>query len=96
MSIGEYQPEDRLTPEQEHARGWHDGEHHLACDECRKALVASMHDAARGYRPAPKQCADGECDFDADEGYHCLNCGKDGSEEMMARAEAEADSREDR
>ncbi len=29
---------------------------------------------------------DCEHDFDPDEGFHCLNCGKDGSEEVMSRA----------
>lgn len=25
-------------------------------------------------------------DYDADEGFHCLNCGKDGSEAVQGRA----------
>lgn len=27
-----------------------------------------------------------EHEFDPDEGYHCLNCGVDGSEEILSRA----------
>lgn len=27
-----------------------------------------------------------EHDFDPDEGFHCLNCGKDGTEEVMSAA----------
>lgn len=27
-----------------------------------------------------------EHDFDPDEGFHCLNCGKDGSEEVLSAA----------
>ena len=27
-----------------------------------------------------------EHEFDASEGFHCLNCGKDGSEEVQCRA----------
>lgn len=27
-----------------------------------------------------------EHDFDPDEGFHCMNCGKDGTEEVMSRA----------
>lgn len=31
---------------------------------------------------------DEECEheFDPDEGWHCLNCGKDGTEEVKSRA----------
>lgn len=31
-----------------------------------------------------EQCC--EHDFDSSEGYHCLSCGKDGTEEVMSAA----------
>lgn len=84
---------------EEHGAGRHDGEDAKPseCPVCRAEMKASMKDALTS-RPAPEpaQCPPGECDFDADEGYHCLNCGKDGSEDVMARAEALADFREER
>lgn len=53
------------------------------------------------------QCENPECDeetcqsccdhdYDPSEGYACLNCGKDGAEEMACFAEAAADAAEDR
>jgi hypothetical protein len=46
------------------------------CEECKEPI------ALAGY--SCQSCCEHE--FDADEGYHCLNCALDGSEDVMAAA----------
>lgn len=48
----------------------------VVCEECGDPI------AIDGY--GCQECCDHEPD--ADEGYHCLNCGKDCSESVMSRA----------
>ena len=49
------------------------------CDSCGEDFVSESN-----YAETCEECCDHE--FDADEGYHCLNCGKDGSESVMSAA----------
>ncbi len=47
------------------------------CSECPRLVEYEYSDYCQ-------QCCEHE--FDPNEGWHCLECGKDGSEEMMAAA----------
>jgi hypothetical protein len=44
-----------------------------------------MSPSCEGCEDTCEQCCDHE--FDASEGFMCINCGKDGLEEMFAAAE---------
>lgn len=52
------------------------------CDECGEIY--------RGVYDCPHCCSH---EFDPDEGYHCLSCGTDGTEDVMSRAYDEAKDR---
>lgn len=45
--------------------------------------IEKMLDAQESNSVTEEEC---EHDFDPDEGFHCLNCGKDGSEEVLSSA----------
>lgn len=50
------------------------------CESCEQAFEP----IAKGYDSHCQECCDHE--FDPDEGYHCLNCGKDGAEDVLSAA----------
>jgi hypothetical protein len=52
------------------------------CGECGESF--------QGIYDCPHCCSH---DFDPDEGYHCLNCGTDGAEEVLSRIYDEAKDR---
>jgi len=47
-----------------------------SCESCGKEISR--------FSSSCRECCEHE--FDASEGYTCLNCGMDGAEEMLARA----------
>lgn len=55
-----------------------------------KVHLCECGESYMGEYGCPHCC---EHEFDADEGYHCLNCGTDGSEEVMSNAYDQAKDR---
>jgi ribosomal protein L34E len=65
------------------------------CHDCGNTLHGISFDCGRGNRRClpctvafdeAKKAEECEHDFDPYEGFHCLNCGKDGTEEVMSKA----------
>lgn len=55
-----------------------------AATEAQMRREYDAHKRAAAGAVDPEDC---DHDYDPDEGYTCLNCGKDGREEVMAAAE---------